>query len=346
MLQNHIYTSQFNILYINKDDSNANTIINSQCKESILISTCLTDDDFHLFKSLSISPDLSITIVHFRYINPGDNDYTPYFKNHYFIGLMYAMESTLYQQILSSLLTFLSSINYQYTFQIIPSLPLYLISAVQMTQYLYNQSIPFTYDSFEDMVTLAVDRQIGRHLRLLFFNGTTLNEKYKSPVAVVHFSFLRYDKENWNEFCNILYEDPILKVEVVLVGILYNSINDYSTIYSIIAGAESSFKIETAEDSIIKLLPIKYDENNIEEKLNKFVEDYDEKIISLFQINDNIDNEILSNFCLRNDLPVIRLFTPLELACNNYMYILLLLLFSLFFLFFLILLFLSFFFIY
>lgn len=119
---------------------------------------------------------------------------------------------------------------------------------------MYNESIPIIFNSYEGEIILSLDGQIGRKVTLYYSENDKNEIYYKSELSIIHLSFLRYNKSNWDEFCMINLENPIIKVNVVILLIIYSSDNDYEIIFSLIGSLENSFDVVNKDSTIIVYL--------------------------------------------------------------------------------------------
>lgn len=119
---------------------------------------------------------------------------------------------------------------------------------------MYNESIPIIFNSYEGEIFLSLDGQIGRKVTLYYSENDKNEIYYKSELSIIHLSFLRYNKSNWDEFCMINLENPIIKVNVVILLIIYSSDNDYEIIFSLIGSLENSFDVVDKDSTIIVYL--------------------------------------------------------------------------------------------
>lgn len=119
---------------------------------------------------------------------------------------------------------------------------------------MYNESIPIIFNSYEGEIILSLDGQIGRKVTLYYSKNDKNEIYYKSELSIIHLSFLRYNKSNWDEFCMINLENPIIKVNVVILLIIYSSDNDYEIIFSLIGSLENSFDVVNKDSTIIVYL--------------------------------------------------------------------------------------------
>lgn len=119
---------------------------------------------------------------------------------------------------------------------------------------MYNESIPIIFNSYEGEIFLSLDGQIGRKVTLYYSENDKNEIYYKSELSIIHLSFLRYNKSNWDEFCMINLENPIIKVNVVILLIIYSSDNDYEIIFSLIGSLENSFDVVNKDSTIIVYL--------------------------------------------------------------------------------------------
>lgn len=119
---------------------------------------------------------------------------------------------------------------------------------------MYNDSIPIIFNSYEGEIFLSLDGQIGRKVTLYYSENDKNEIYYKSELSIIHLSFLRYNKSNWDEFCMINLENPIIKVNVVILLIIYSSDNDYEIIFSLIGSLENSFDVVNKDSTIIVYL--------------------------------------------------------------------------------------------
>lgn len=119
---------------------------------------------------------------------------------------------------------------------------------------MYNDSIPIIFNSYEGEIILSLDGQIGRKVTLYYSENDKNEIYYKSELSIIHLSFLRYNKSNWDEFCMINLENPIIKVNVVILLIIYSSDNDYEIIFSLIGSLENSFDVVNKDSTIIVYL--------------------------------------------------------------------------------------------
>lgn len=131
---------------------------------------------------------------------------------------------------------------------------IFRLSSLELIQYMYNESIPINFNTYEGEIILSLDGQIGRKVTLYYSENDKNEIYYKSELSIIHLSFLRYNKNNWNEFCMINLENPIIKVNVVILLIIYSSDNDYEIIFSLIASLENSFDVVDKDSTIIVYL--------------------------------------------------------------------------------------------
>lgn len=131
---------------------------------------------------------------------------------------------------------------------------IFRLSSLELIQYMYNESIPINFNTYEGEIILSTDGQIGRKVKLYYSENDKNEIYYKSELSIIHLSFLRYNKNNWNEFCMINLENPIIQVNVVILLIIYSSDNDYEIIFSLIASLENSFDVVDKDSTIIVYL--------------------------------------------------------------------------------------------
>lgn len=131
---------------------------------------------------------------------------------------------------------------------------IFRLSSLELIQYMYNESIPINFNTYEGEIFLSTDGQIGRKVTLYYSENDKNEIYYKSELSIIHLSFLRYNKNNWNEFCMINLENPIIKVNVVILLIIYSSDNDYEIIFSLIGSLENSFDVVDKDSTIIVYL--------------------------------------------------------------------------------------------
>lgn len=131
---------------------------------------------------------------------------------------------------------------------------IFRLSSLELIQYMYNESIPINFNTYEGEIILSLDGQIGRKVTLYYSENDKNEIYYKSELSIIHLSFLRYNKNNWNEFCMINLENPIIQVNVVILLIIYSSDNDYEIIFSLIASLENSFDVVDKDSTIIVYL--------------------------------------------------------------------------------------------
>lgn len=233
--------------------------INEKCKNTILFSTLY--DINELINLFNDNINNSIKIVFLRYMPTLNPEKIMIFNNTYQVGELYSNND------------FFEYYNFYensgiYDNAIVPELILnmyyyikFRLSSIQLIQYMYDESIPITINSYEGEIILSTNSRINRKVRLFYINDNVL-KYYESEILVTQLSFLKYDKENWNKFCVINKENPIVEVNVVLLGVLYYSDKDYEIIYSLMSLIENSLNI-IDENSVVIVYFILYIENYI-----------------------------------------------------------------------------------